>query len=237
VTSSPTAVNGQAPVLDIQPPPEPLPAAVIVLGRSGLRDIVANSIDQAGRAVVDLPELEAGTDRPIVAILVEPSEADWLLASSLGAEIVAVPDADDDMATVDLVVRGADAVVTSDSWPDQLTIYKLERDERVTRVGRLLRRTSLDEVPQLLNVLRGEMSVVGPRPEVPYAIPQYEAWQHRRFDVLPGLTGLWQVHGRSTLTPREMLRLDVRYSETWSLWLDVKIIAMTPVAIVGAGAA
>lgn len=115
----------------------------------------------------------------------------------------------------------------------QHQLYKLANDTRVTRVGAFLRKTSIDEIPQLLNVLQGHMSLVGPRPEVPYALAEYEPGQLRRFDVLPGLTGLWQVSGRSALTPREMIELDVRYADTWSLWLDLKILLRTPWAVIG----
>jgi lipopolysaccharide/colanic/teichoic acid biosynthesis glycosyltransferase len=112
-------------------------------------------------------------------------------------------------------------------------MYKLEHDPRVTRVGRLLRRTSIDELPQLFNVLRGEMSLVGPRPEIAYALPEYEDWHWRRFSVLPGMTGLWQVSGRGCLPPREMLRLDVQYADTWSLGRDLSILLRTIPAVVG----
>ena len=105
--------------------------------------------------------------------------------------------------------------------------FKLNGDPRLTRVGRFLRTTSLDEIPQLVNVLRGEMSLVGPRPDVPYAVEEYEPRHWRRFDVLPGITGLWQVSGRSELSPIEMLELDLRYVESYSLLLDCKILART----------
>lgn len=117
-------------------------------------------------------------------------------------------------------------------------LYKLADDPRVTRVGRVIRRLSLDEVPQLLNVLAGDMSLVGPRPEVPYALEHYEDWHWRRFAVLPGMTGLWQVSGRGHLPPLEMLRLDVEYVDRWSLWLDCRLLARTiPVVLrkVGSG--
>ena len=115
--------------------------------------------------------------------------------------------------------------------------YKLHRDPRVTRVGRWLRRTSLDELPQLLNVLRGEMSIVGPRPPIPYEVEFYEAWHRKRLDMKPGITGLWQVSGRNRLTFDEMVRLDLFYIENWSLWLDLKIILRTlPAMLRGEGA-
>jgi lipopolysaccharide/colanic/teichoic acid biosynthesis glycosyltransferase len=111
-------------------------------------------------------------------------------------------------------------------------VYKLTRDPRVTRVGMLLRRTSLDELPQLYNVLKGEMSLVGPRPAIPYEVEAYEVWHRRRvLESKPGITGLWQVSGRSRVTFDEMVRLDVRYAMARSLWLDIKILAQTPRAV------
>jgi len=113
-------------------------------------------------------------------------------------------------------------------------VYKLRTDPRVTRVGRVLRRLSLDELPQLLNVLRGEMSVVGPRPPIPYEVESYALWHRRRLDMKPGVTGLWQVSGRNRLSFDEMVRLDLYYIENWSLWLDLKIILRTlPVMLRG----
>jgi lipopolysaccharide/colanic/teichoic acid biosynthesis glycosyltransferase len=109
--------------------------------------------------------------------------------------------------------------------------YKLEADPRITRVGRLLRALSLDELPQLFNVLKGEMSLVGPRPDLPYATALYGPWQRRRFQVLPGMTGLWQVSGRGELAPADMLRLDVEYVDRWSLWLDLRILLLTAPAV------
>lgn len=117
-------------------------------------------------------------------------------------------------------------------------IYKITDDPRVTRVGRALRRTSLDELPQLWNVLRGEMSLVGPRPPLSYEYEQYAGWQRRRvLEAKPGITGLWQVQGRSRTSFEEMVRLDLRYARRWSLWLDVKILWQTPRAVLtGRGA-
>jgi exopolysaccharide biosynthesis polyprenyl glycosylphosphotransferase len=113
-------------------------------------------------------------------------------------------------------------------------VYKLRTDPRVTRVGRVLRRLSLDELPQLLNVLRGDMSVVGPRPPIPYEVEAYELWHRKRLDMKPGLTGLWQVSGRNRLSFEEMVRLDLFYIENWSLLLDLKIILRTlPVMLRG----
>jgi exopolysaccharide biosynthesis polyprenyl glycosylphosphotransferase len=111
------------------------------------------------------------------------------------------------------------------------SFFKLTNDARITPVGKFLRRYSLDELPQLINVIRGEMSLVGPRPALAYEVDLYEDWQRRRLDVLPGMTGLWQVSGRSRLSPADMLRLDVHYAETWSLSKDFVIILKTIPAI------
>lgn len=110
-------------------------------------------------------------------------------------------------------------------------IYKMTRDKRVTRVGRILRRTSLDELPQLLNVLRGEMSLVGPRPALPYEVAQYEEWHRERLSVTPGITGLWQVSGRSHLTFKEMAALDTEYAQRCSLGLDLVLLIKTIPAV------
>src|SRR2546422_5417446 len=111
-------------------------------------------------------------------------------------------------------------------------IYKLTNDPRLTRLGRFLRKTSLDELPQFLNVLRGEMSMVGPRPPIPYELEAYDIWHRRRLlDVQPGITGLWQVSGRSRLPFDDMVRLDLKYARAWSLWLDLKILLRTPHAV------
>ena len=118
-------------------------------------------------------------------------------------------------------------------------VYKLTNDPRITRVGHFLRKTSLDELPQFWNVLRGDMSLVGPRPPLPIEVEQYQAWHRRRvFDAKPGVTGPWQVNGRSRTTFDEMVRLDLGYARTYSLWTDIKILAATPRAMVsGKGAA
>lgn len=117
-------------------------------------------------------------------------------------------------------------------------IFKIANDPRVTPLGRFLRRTSLDELPQFFNVLKGEMSLVGPRPPIPYETEKYDTWHRRRFStVKPGMTGLWQVRGRSRTTFDEMVRLDLQYARTWSIWLDTKILAATPLAVIrGEGA-
>ena len=108
---------------------------------------------------------------------------------------------------------------------------KVKNDPRVTRIGRFLRRTSLDELPQFLNVLRGEMSIVGARPPIPYEVEEYDLWHRKRLDMKPGITGLWQVSGRNRLTFEEMVRIDLFYIENWSVWLDLKIILLTLPAI------
>jgi len=120
----------------------------------------------------------------------------------------------------------------------QAAVYKLKQDPRITPLGRFLRKTSLDELPQLWNVLRGEMSLVGPRPPIPYELECYQVWHRRRLlEAKPGMTGLWQVCGRSRMTFDEMVRLDLRYASNWSLWLDIKILAKTPQAVIsGEGA-
>ncbi|MGA8144177.1 MAG: sugar transferase [Candidatus Acidiferrales bacterium] len=117
-------------------------------------------------------------------------------------------------------------------------VYKITNDPRVTAVGKFLRKTSLDEFPQFWNVLRGEMSLVGPRPPVPYEFEVYDFWHRRRvLEVKPGVTGLWQVSGRSRTSFDDMVRLDLQYSQKWSLWLDLKILLATPRAVVtGEGA-
>src|SRR5205823_1178989 len=118
---------------------------------------------------------------------------------------------------------------------DVSSLWKKPTDDpRVTRIGRVLRRTSLDELPQFINIMLGEMSVVGPRPGTPIEVSQYEEWHRERLAVTPGLTGLWQVSGRSNLTFDEMVRLDLYYAEHWSPWLDLKIILRTIPAIVTA---
>ena len=111
--------------------------------------------------------------------------------------------------------------------PDRRKAHKTASDPRVTRTGKLLRRTSLDELPQLFNVLRGEMSIIGPRPELPEIVGKYEPWQHQRHLVLPGLTGWWQTHGRSGFMMHEHTELDIYYVENISFWLDVRILLGT----------
>ena len=115
-------------------------------------------------------------------------------------------------------------------------VYKLSHDPRVTPVGRILRRTSVDELPQLLNVLRGDMSLVGPRPALPWEVELFPISVTSRFLVLPGLTGLWQVSGRNRLTMLEGLRLDVVYVDRCALWTDLQIMVRTPISLLRGGA-
>jgi lipopolysaccharide/colanic/teichoic acid biosynthesis glycosyltransferase len=131
--------------------------------------------------------------------------------------------------------------ITSSDQPqsqDKNQVFKLTSDPRITPIGHFLRKTSLDELPQLWNVLRGEMSLVGPRPPLWYELQQYKPWhRHRVLEVKPGITGLWQVSGRSRTTFDEMVRLDLRYARTRSLWADIKILLATPKAVIsGKGA-
>ena len=120
---------------------------------------------------------------------------------------------------------------TAEAQPDAASngvAYKLTRDPRITPIGAFLRKTSLDELPQLFNVLRGDMSLVGPRPPIGYELEAYDAWHRRRIlEAKPGITGLWQVTGRSQMRFDDMVRLDLEYARAWSLWLDIKILLRT----------
>lgn len=128
-------------------------------------------------------------------------------------------------------MRGFIAGKASSAGPSD--VYKISDDPRVTRVGRFLRKTSLDELPQFWNVLKGDMSLVGPRPPIPYEVECYDTWHTRRIlEVKPGITGLWQVTGRSRTTFNDMVRLDLQYARSWSIWLDLKILVETPRAII-----
>ena len=137
----------------------------------------------------------------------------------------------DDTVHRDYVTR----LLTEEQPPDggQAGLYKLANDPRVTAPGRFLRKTSLDELPQLFNVLRGEMSLVGPRPVLDWEASHFTAQQRKRFSVKPGVTGLWQVSGRSALTMQEALELDVLYAETRSFGLDLKILVRTVPVLMG----
>jgi lipopolysaccharide/colanic/teichoic acid biosynthesis glycosyltransferase len=121
---------------------------------------------------------------------------------------------------------------TGNSAAEDNAVFKMTADPRVTSVGRWLRRSSLDELPQLVNVLKGEMSLVGPRPPVPYEVASYQSWHRLRLiAVKPGITGLWQVRGRSRVKFNDMVRLDLMYARTWSIWLDIEILLKTPGAV------
>lgn len=126
----------------------------------------------------------------------------------------------------------------SEMQREKTEVHKLVHDSRVTKLGRFLRKYSLDELPQFWNVLCGDMSLVGPRPAIPYEVEEYHAWHLRRLETYPGLTGLWQVSGRCTKNFDESVRLDIEYIENQSLWLDIRIILKTPLAVIttkGAG--
>jgi lipopolysaccharide/colanic/teichoic acid biosynthesis glycosyltransferase len=110
-------------------------------------------------------------------------------------------------------------------------VFKIRDDPRVTPVGRFLRRSSLDEIPQILNVLKGDMSIVGPRPALPAEVDRYEPWQRRRLEAKPGITCLWQISGRSHIGFDEWMRLDLEYLRTRSLWTDLVILAKTVPAV------
>ena len=116
--------------------------------------------------------------------------------------------------------------------PGDQGVFKSLRDPRITRIGKFLRKWNLDELPQLANVLSGEMSLVGPRPALDYELSFYKDWYLRRFAVRPGLTGLWQVKRREAQDLDEMMKMDINYVESFSIWLDIKIIIMTIPAIV-----
>jgi len=121
---------------------------------------------------------------------------------------------------------------------DKLKIFKIKDDPRITPLGRYLRKLSLDEFPQFINVLKGEMSLVGPRPPIPYELDNYDIWHKRRvMEFKPGITGLWQVKGRSRTTFDEMVRMDLKYAREWSLWLDTKILFQTPKAVLNGNGA
>ena len=113
-------------------------------------------------------------------------------------------------------------------------VFKMTNDPRVTRVGRFLRRMSLDEFPQFWNVLRGEMSVVGPRPPLPSEVRQYKRWQRRRLSMKPGITCIWQISGRNEIDFDRWMELDLQYIDEWSLWNDVRICVLTVPAVLGA---
>jgi len=115
---------------------------------------------------------------------------------------------------------------------EETEVRKLVHDPRVTRIGKFIRKTSLDELPQLWNVLKGDMSLVGPRPCIPYELEMYKPWHCERLDIIPGLTGMWQVTSRSTADFDEMIKLDIWYVRNFSLWLDLKILFQTPLVVI-----
>jgi lipopolysaccharide/colanic/teichoic acid biosynthesis glycosyltransferase len=108
---------------------------------------------------------------------------------------------------------------------------KLTHDSRITKIGKFLRKSSIDEIPQFINVIKGEMSIVGPRPAIPYEVEMYKPWYFRRLETKPGITGLWQVTARSSCDYDEIIKLDIEYVEHQSFWLDLKIILKTPIAV------
>jgi exopolysaccharide biosynthesis polyprenyl glycosylphosphotransferase len=128
--------------------------------------------------------------------------------------------------------------VNGEKGESEKQVFKIQKDPRITPIGRFIRKTSLDELPQFWNVLCGEMSLVGPRPPVPYEYKAYDLWHRRRvLEIKPGITGLWQVEGRSRTKFDDMVRLDLKYARGWSIWLDIKILAQTPAAVImGEGA-
>ena len=133
-----------------------------------------------------------------------------------------------------MFINGDDAGVRATNGGKD--VFKMEADPRITPIGRWLRRTSLDELPQLFNILQGHMSLVGPRPPIAYEIENYQPWHLERMKVTPGLTGLWQVMGRSKVNFDEMVHLDLHYINHWSLWLDIEILLRTvPVVLRGTG--
>ncbi len=109
--------------------------------------------------------------------------------------------------------------------------FKLNGDRRITHLGKILRKTSLDELPQLWNVLKGDMSLVGPRPAIPYEVSMYETWHHQRLFAIPGMTGLWQTTARNSVRFDDMVNLDIEYIKNQSFWLDIKILLLTPIAV------
>ncbi|HET6614771.1 MAG TPA: sugar transferase [Dehalococcoidia bacterium] len=113
------------------------------------------------------------------------------------------------------------------------TVFKMRRDPRVTPIGRFIRRASIDELPNLFNVIKGDMSLIGPRPPLPREVAHYEPRHMQRLAAMPGMTGLWQIRGRSEIPFEDMVEIDLEYIERWSLWLDLYIVLKTPFAVLG----
>jgi lipopolysaccharide/colanic/teichoic acid biosynthesis glycosyltransferase len=138
------------------------------------------------------------------------------------------------------MVQDADKMMPELEMLNEVTgpVFKIKKDPRCTKVGAILRRTSIDELPQLFNVFKGDMSLVGPRPLPTRDFEGFnEDWQRRRFSIRPGITCLWQVNGRSSISFEKWMQLDLQYMDEWSLWLDVKILARTiPAVLKGSGA-
>lgn len=111
-------------------------------------------------------------------------------------------------------------------------VFKIKNDPRITRIGNVIRKTSIDELPQLINVLFGDMSLVGPRPALPHELNKYNAYHFRRLTVKPGITGLWQVSGRNNIPFEEWIKLDLKYIDEWTPWMDIKILALTVPAVI-----
>ena len=131
------------------------------------------------------------------------------------------------------VTRFIAGQVANNGRKNEKQVFKLQRDPRITGIGAILRKTSLDELPQFWNVLSGEMSLVGPRPPLEYEFKAYDVWHRRRvLEIKPGVTGLWQVEGRSRTNFDDMVRLDLKYARKWTIWLDLKILFRTPAAVV-----
>lgn len=133
-------------------------------------------------------------------------------------------DASQHKAYLQSLIKGGEAHTVDDQGNP---VYKMKSDPRVTRIGRFIRKTSIDELPQLVNALLGHMSLVGPRPPIEYEVAEYEDWHLNRLHIRPGLTGLWQVSGRNRLSFEQMVQLDIDYIENWSLWLDLRILLKT----------
>lgn len=126
---------------------------------------------------------------------------------------------------------------TIEESEDEKAKFKISHDPRITRLGAFIRKTSLDELPQLFNVIKGDMSLVGPRPVPVYEVEEYNVWHRERLTTLPGITGLWQIEGRSQVSFQDMIRMDIRYLRNQSLWLDIKIIFLTiPSVLLSRGA-